>query len=86
MAMDGTDFVAHAYATILHRDADKAGLASYLTELNSGTEKIAILRALASSPEAQALGIAVPGLDDLLDAKPSHQGPRKRWFWNKESA
>jgi GT2 family glycosyltransferase len=83
LGMDGRRFVQHAYATLLQRNADESGLAFYVAELDAGTDKIEILRALSSSDEAKSRGIAVEGLDEMLQRSEVDASTKKRWFWSK---
>lgn len=66
LALDGADFVEHAYATLLLRPADKSGRDGYVTSLASGTRKYQVLQALSTSAEGRERGVVLAGLDDLV--------------------
>jgi GT2 family glycosyltransferase len=66
LALDGKDFIEHAYATLLRRPADPEGVASYLNHLAKGLHKLEILAALAQSAEGRERGVALPGMDDMI--------------------
>ena len=55
LGMNGSIFIKFAYREILSRDADAAGLEHYLTRLEAGEAKMAIVQALWNSPEAMNL-------------------------------
>ena len=81
LAMDGEAFVEYAYATLLRRPADGAGLQNYVAELDSGRSKSDVLRALAESAEGRAKAVHVEGLTQLLAVATKPQGkPRKSIF------
>ncbi len=71
LALQGRDFVAHAYATLLCRPADNAGIEFYAGQLRDGTDKLDVLRSLSISPEGRARGVTLPGLDAKLAARGS---------------
>jgi GT2 family glycosyltransferase len=66
MALDGAAFVEHAYATLLLRPADQAGLEGYVANLESGTSKARVLKTLSTSSEGRQRGVQLAGLDELL--------------------
>jgi hypothetical protein len=66
LALDGKEFIEHAYATLLCRPADPEGLASYLKHLAKGLHKVEILSALAESAEGRERGVALPGMDEMI--------------------
>ena len=66
LALDGKEFIEHAYATLLHRSADPKGLASYLKHMTKGLHKLEILSALALSAEGREIGVALPGMDEMV--------------------
>jgi GT2 family glycosyltransferase len=74
LALDGRDFVEHAYATLLRRPADDGGLRAYLTQLEQGTPKIEILQTLADSAEGLSRDVKLRGLDVMTLA---HRNPRR---------
>lgn len=53
-AVDDSGFVAAAYANVLGRAPDPAGLASWVTLLAGGAERAAVMDAFVQSPEARA--------------------------------
>jgi len=71
LALQGRDFVARAYATLLCRPADNAGLEFYAGQLRDGTDKLDVLRSLSISPEGRARDVRLPGLDARLAARGS---------------
>ena len=66
LTLDGRPFVEHAYATLLCRPADEAGLQAYISQLELGAHKIDILAALASSPEGRLREVYLRGLDEIV--------------------
>jgi GT2 family glycosyltransferase len=66
LALDSRPFVEHAYATLLCRPADEAGLQAYLSELQLGAHKVDILAALSSSSEGRLRGVNLRGLDEIV--------------------
>jgi GT2 family glycosyltransferase len=74
LALDGRDFVEHAYATLLRRAADDGGLRGYLTQLEQGAPKIEILQTLAESAEGLSRDVKLTGLDAMALA---HRNPRR---------
>jgi len=75
LAMDGRSFVAHAYATLLCRPADKAGVEFYTAQLSDGVPKIEMLRALSISPEGRARNVQIDGMQQRFAAQAS--APRR---------
>jgi hypothetical protein len=71
LALQGRDFVAHAYATLLRRPADNAGLEFYAGQLRDGIDKLDVLRSLSISPEGRARDVHLPGLEASLAARGS---------------
>jgi hypothetical protein len=71
LALQGRDFVAHAYATLLRRPADSAGLEFYLGQLRDGVDKLEVLRALATSAEGRARYVELPGLEERIASRGS---------------
>ncbi len=65
LAMDGQEFVEHAYATVLRRTVDESGLQSYLSQLNSGKDKLELVLALVGSAEGRLRNVQLPGLEQL---------------------
>jgi GT2 family glycosyltransferase len=68
MAMDGREFVEHAYATVLRRAVDEGGMQTYLAELSSGAEKVDIILALAGSAEGRLRNVQLSGIEQLKKA------------------
>ncbi len=62
LALDGLPFIEAAYATLLGRRADPAGIAHIEGEMARGRGKIELLGQLQRSREARGCGRAVPGL------------------------
>lgn len=69
-------FVSAAYQVLLGRAPDPSGADFYLKRLQSGIEKVRILKELRRSPEGRARTIRVTGLDvairrqERLDSSP----------------
>jgi Domain of unknown function (DUF4214)/Immunoglobulin I-set domain/Regulator of chromosome condensation (RCC1) repeat len=53
-SLDNTAFVQQLYLNVLGRQADPAGLANWVEELNSGTSRGTVLIGFSESPEFQA--------------------------------
>lgn len=53
LALEDEEFIEYAYQLILNRSADHSGLAYYLDQLRTGTEKTTILGILCHSAEGQ---------------------------------
>ena len=66
---DGAAFVRHAYATLLRRPADVAGVEFYESQLRDGVDKLEVLRSLAVSPEGRARDVRLTGLEARLAAR-----------------
>ncbi len=62
LQLDGTSFIEAAYATLLNRAPDEAGLAYVTRELVRGRSKVELLGELEGSPEARQLGRSIAGL------------------------
>ncbi len=62
LALDGPAFIDAAYATVLGRAADEAGIAHFGVELSRGRSKIELLGELQASAEGRLSGRAVQGL------------------------
>lgn len=56
LALNGPEFLGQAYLLVLGRPIDPDGFRNYEAQLRSGASKLAILAALASSPEGQTRG------------------------------
>jgi len=80
MQLDGTDFVAHAYATLLCRPADSSGLGFYVGELQKGVVKTHVLKALAASAEGRARDVKLDGLEKLFTQQQAKVPLWKRVF------
>jgi hypothetical protein len=57
LGLNGPEFLAQAYLLVLGRPVDPEGFRTYEAQLRSGASKLAILAALASSPEGQSRGV-----------------------------
>jgi hypothetical protein len=76
-SLDGVEFVNAVYLMLLGRPADPQGLQHYLARLERGWDKTAVIAVIATSQEAKACRVQVPGLAELLqDVRPG-----RRWFW-----
>lgn len=73
LSLGDEDFVLQAYRSLLGREADESGLASYLRQVRQGVDKSALLVALAKSSEGSKRGVQVEGLATLLER---HDAPR----------
>jgi hypothetical protein len=61
------DFVHCAYLSLLGRPADPEGLANYVAHVRAGADRLALIHALATSPEGSLLDPArLPGLTEAL--------------------
>lgn len=65
-AEDPSLFVGLIYKTLLRRMPDEEGFSFYLEQLNSGVNRKNVLVQIASSREARAIAVDLPGLDRLL--------------------
>jgi hypothetical protein len=61
LALDGEDFVRAAYATIFSRHPDGEGLEHYLSELNAGVSKLALVSRLRESEEGRSKNLPLAG-------------------------
>jgi Domain of unknown function (DUF4214) len=77
LTLDGHAFVEHAYATLLGRPVDEAGLSAYLSQLELGAHKVDLLLALATSSEGRLRDVNLPGLDQMVAQLHRSQLP---WF------
>ena len=66
LALHDRRFIESAYQTIIHREPDNDGIATYLRLLRSGLSKYRILDILRNSPEGLRCDINLPGLDLAL--------------------
>ena len=67
LKLNDYDFVECAYLSILGRPVDAEGLANYLQHVRAGADRLALIRALATSPEGARLDQArLPGLKEAL--------------------
>jgi GT2 family glycosyltransferase len=53
------EFVYTAYVTLLNRLPDPSGLASHLAALDTGADRMSLLRGMKNSPEAKLLSLAI---------------------------
>ena len=65
-ALDGEAFVTEVYRRLLQKEPDAGGMAHYLHQLGTGTEKLAIIRHIACELEVITLGVRVIEMDDPL--------------------
>lgn len=63
LSLDGPAFVETAYKVLLGRGPDPGGADFYLQRLQSGIEKVRILKELRRSPEGSLRTVRVAGLD-----------------------
>lgn len=83
LALDGAEFVEHAYATLLCRPVDGDGLKAYMDQMAMGLHKLDILDALSKSPEGRQRDVVLPGLQTLmLEHRKSQKSLIKRIFGN----
>lgn len=75
---DGADFVQHAYALLLGRPADGAGLAHYNARLTAGVSREQIVAEIGASDEFARRNRPVPGLAPLLKRHRRRQHPVAR--------
>ena len=66
MALDDRTFVEAAYAALLRRRPDDAGMRSHLAALTAGQSRVTVLGALRYSPEGCRVAVPVPGLRGRL--------------------
>jgi Domain of unknown function (DUF4214) len=66
MQLDDHQFVNGVYAALLRRLPDSEGLNFYLGAIQSGTNKLQILREIFLSQEAKDVGVEVAGLREAL--------------------
>jgi FkbM family methyltransferase len=76
LRFEGVDFVEAVYRTLLQRSSDPVGLKYYVRRLRAGKSKAQIIVAIALSNEAKQRGVALPGLNELIAARPQ---PRRGW-------
>jgi hypothetical protein len=65
MMLNGSAFVDQAYRVFLKRSADRSGREHFLSRLQAGDGKEAIIQAIANSPEARTMRSAVAGMDEF---------------------
>lgn len=61
LQLDDEAFVRAAYATVLDRSPDAAGLQHYVAELRAGVPKLTVVSRLRSSAEGKRLNRSIPG-------------------------
>jgi GT2 family glycosyltransferase len=66
---DNLEFLNCLYSTLLHRAPDEVGLNSYLSQLQNGADRLAIVLDVASSAEGRAMHVRLSGLDELLASR-----------------
>ena len=69
LALEGKAFVEHAYATLLCRPVDAAGLSAYSEQLEIGAHKLDLLQALSNSAEGRERDIRLIGLDEMVEKR-----------------
>ena len=62
LALQGPQFVVHAYRLLLHREPDPEGFSHYMDELASGVSTVEIARRLRYSAEGREVGADVRGI------------------------
>ncbi len=75
LELDGSAFIEAAYATLLGRGADPAGIAHCQDRLAAGRSKVELLGQLQASDEARATGRVLPGLHPLYRSLRLQQVP-----------
>jgi hypothetical protein len=80
LSLRGQAFIEAAYAAILNRNPDPAGLQHYLGQLQRVHDKRQILVDLATSKEGRARKRPVAGLDELIVSRSTGPGRFWRWF------
>lgn len=65
MVLNGSAFVDQAYRVFLKRSADRSGREHFLSRLQAGDGKEAIIQAIANSPEARTMRSSVAGMDEF---------------------
>jgi FkbM family methyltransferase len=81
LALNGPLFVDAVYRTFLKRSADRAGRDHFVARLQKGDPKENILLAVATSPEARAIGTSIEGVAELEQA----QARESSWFGRWQS-
>lgn len=76
LALDDTEFVHAAYATLLGRDADDIGLDHFTRRLREGEDKRRLIADLALSDEGRRRQQSLPGLEELAQ---QHQARVDPW-------
>ncbi|RAQ03259.1 hypothetical protein DPR02_29750 [Burkholderia cepacia] len=72
-------FVTVAYQTLLRRAPDAEGMRYYLNRVRTGVSKTEVIAQLCLSAEGKAARVALPGLDELLQAH------KRRKLWSPRS-
>ena len=86
LALNGPVFVDAVYRTFLKRSADRAGKDHFVARLQKGDPKEDILLAVASSPEARAIGTNIEGVAELEQARASESSWFGRWQGRRDRA
>jgi hypothetical protein len=76
LALDDTEFVRAAYATLLGRDSDDTGLDHFTRRLRDGEDKRRLIADLALSDEGRRRQHSLPGLEALAQ---EHQARVDPW-------
>jgi hypothetical protein len=78
LALQDEAFVRCAYKTLLRREVDSSGLASYLAEVRRGVDLETVVFILAASAEGQYAAPDLPGLPTLMSLR-----GRKPTVWSR---
>lgn len=76
LALGDIEFVQAAYRTVLGREADGSGLATYVTMVRDGEDKARIIATLAASVEGRQIQSKLEGIASLREAS---IGDRPTW-------
>jgi len=81
IALDDRALVEALYRSLLQREPDSEGLEFYIGQLRAGYDKTWMIVEFASSPEAQTVGQALPGLRQFVANQKALRGS----FWRRVS-
>jgi hypothetical protein len=82
LALNGGRFVDALYRSFLKRAPDRTGRVHFISRLQAGHDKEAVLLAIATSTEAQAIGAPIEGVAELRRL----QAQKKSWFSRRNRA
>jgi hypothetical protein len=82
LALNGGKFVDALYRSFLKRAPDRAGRVHFIRRLQAGHDKEAVLLAIATSTEAQAIGESIEGVAELRRLQAQKSG----WFSRRNRA